>query len=604
MGIKLIRNGSGNFCPTWFARFTRNGQKVDRALTVKLRGKVPTTDDGQWDRTAKGDAVFEESRRAAEKAFRALVRGEGNQRREIKKAETTLLALAGKKTDATPLSRLGQMWKSIERNKKPTALRVKIAEKTFASFALFADTFAREHGFRCSTLEGITPDMAKAYFAKLTSTFAWETAKGKYSLLRNAWKRWAKQGSGANPFGAVIVRKGQEDAGRISRVPLTADEARRLFEIVREKRPTLYPLLVCAATTGLRLGDAVSLKWADVHLERNKDERKRGNYGTIGGAMQQALETKKTGARVILPIIQPFADVLLEMEKRRDDRDVYLFPAELERYNHVSTSKNGEKNYSQRSGLIREIKPFFALAVSPDAARAAIRPAVVDEGGEEVSPTLKDVLAAISRADFEPGKRNRLEAVARAHFSGQAAHFIAKDLDLARSQVSDYLRDLEDLTGARFRAETNRRRKLDLEIDRRTLIDRTRVAKPVRRKAGQDDSGPVRKHAASIYGWHSLRATYVVLAAEAGVPLAFIEKAVGHSTVEMTLQYFNPTGKHIAGMMGKRLARTFALGVRSEPPAAQPPAAALTADSVLSALSEDEKKKLLVRLLDGVKGAI
>ena len=152
MGIKLIRNGSGNFCPTWFARFTRNGQKVDRALTVKLRGKVPTTDDGQWDRTAKGDAVFEESRRAAEKAFRALVRGEGNQRREIKKAETTLLALAGKKTDATPLSRLGQMWKSIERNKKPTALRVKIAEKTFASFALFADTFAREHGFRCSTL--------------------------------------------------------------------------------------------------------------------------------------------------------------------------------------------------------------------------------------------------------------------------------------------------------------------------------------------------------------------------------------------------------------------------------------------------------------------
>ena len=51
MGIKLIRNGSGNFCPTWFARFTRNGQKVDRALTVKVRvkvrGKVPTTDDGQ-----------------------------------------------------------------------------------------------------------------------------------------------------------------------------------------------------------------------------------------------------------------------------------------------------------------------------------------------------------------------------------------------------------------------------------------------------------------------------------------------------------------------------------------------------------------------------
>ena len=53
--------------------------------------------------------MFEESRRAAEKAFRALVRGEGNQRREIKEAETTLLALAGKKLDATPLTKFGQI---------------------------------------------------------------------------------------------------------------------------------------------------------------------------------------------------------------------------------------------------------------------------------------------------------------------------------------------------------------------------------------------------------------------------------------------------------------------------------------------------------------
>ena len=71
-------------------------------------------------------------------------------------------------------------------------------------------------------------------------------------------------------------------------------------------------------------------------------------------------------------------------------------------------------------------------------------------------------------------------------------------------------------------------------------IDRTRA----KRKIGDK--------AASLYGWHSLRATFVVLAYEAGVPLADVQKVVGHSTVEMTLQYYNPDKKLVAERVRQR----------------------------------------------------
>ena len=42
-----------------------------------------------------------------------------------------------------------------------------------------------------------------------------------------------------------------------------------------------------------------------------------------------------------------------------------------------------------------------------------------------------------------------------------------------------------------------------------------------------------------LVGFHSLRHTFVSLAANAGVPLAFVQSIVGHSTVEMTRHYFH-----------------------------------------------------------------
>ncbi len=576
MGLKILMNGSGELCRTWYGRFSRNGQRFDRSLNVPVRGVIPLTKSGRWNPNAKGDAAFEKSRAKAAEALAALLKSDGDQRKRIKRAETQLLALTGQQVGKTPLSSLASKWMSLERNRKPTESRVNAAKRTFAGFAAFAAAYSFDNGYRCINLEDVTPEIAKAYYEKLSSQYAWGTVKEKYGAMRNAWKRWATSAGRSNPFGEIIVRKGEDDTGRVSRVPLTSLEVARLFDIVKSKRPSLFPLLACAACSGLRLGDACSLRWDEVHLASAKD-RRRGVFGMIGPK-----RTSKTGAMVTVPIIQPLADVLMDLESKRDVRDELVFPEMLKRYSCEGT----------RTGLVREIKPFMALAIDPDAARpASEKPVEVEDG--KTGKSLEDVLSAISNARMKPEKRMRLERIAREHFAGLAPVAIATGMGIARAQVSQYLRDIEDLTGSALRTKNRRMRKLDLKTDRRSLLDATREVRSV---------GKCR---ASLYGWHSLRATFVVLAVEAGVPLAYVEKVVGHSTTAMTLQYFNPTGKHAAEILGQRVGRSLAKAeveykgmpdVESDSKLSKPEP--ITAEGVLANLPDDERKKLRRLLLE------
>lgn len=586
MGLKILKNEGGEFRRIWYGRLNRNGRKVDIKLDVDpIAGTIPETASGQWDKDARGDDAFEASRKEAERAFNALIKGDGKRRKTLEKLENERRALTGQGFGRTSLASLFPKWEALMRQHPVTDNRREMVRATFSSFATFADTFARKNGKSCTALEDVTPEMAGAFFEKIKTSCAWETAKGRFSLLKNAWKRFARS-TEPNPFEGVILRGGSKGAtARISRVPLTLDQAKRLFEIVREKSPALFPLVACVATTGMRLGDAVALKWADVVLERNPAERKRGRFGTIG--VGAGLETAKTGARVVLPIIEPFASVLAELDEKRDDRDVYVFPAELARYNHVSKSeKTGRSNFSKRGGLFLEIKPFFALAVADNTASEA--EAAPEETREP--KTLAEILELIKAAHFAPTKAERLAKVATERLAGFTAKKIGEDLGLSAPIVSMDLKALEELTGVTLRNSPKARRKAKLGTSKRDLLKFTRKG----HGAG--------RNAASIYGWHSLRATFVVLAIEAGVPLAYVEKAVGHSTAKMTLQYFNPTGHHAAEAIGKHLGQAFAAISApetleafevSQPPAPVAPVApVLTAEAIFDALPEAERKKL------------
>ena len=87
------------------------------------------------------------------------------------------------------------------------------------------------------------------------------------------------------------------------------------------------------------------------------------------------------------------------------------------------------------------------------------------------------------------------------------------------------------------------------------------------RKVGTQKYG---KCAASLYGWHSLRATFVVTALTNGIPIEVVRRIVGHSTVRMTEEYFNPTKQIMAEAVRNKMSRSILGGSLARPALAEP----------------------------------
>jgi len=58
--------------------------------------------------------------------------------------------------------------------------------------------------------------------------------------------------------------------------PLSAEELEALLKTAQERFPFLYPLLLCAARTGLRMGELIGLQWGDVDFRGTFIEIRRG----------------------------------------------------------------------------------------------------------------------------------------------------------------------------------------------------------------------------------------------------------------------------------------------------------------------------------------
>ena len=84
------------------------------------------------------------------------------------------------------------------------------------------------------------------------------------------------------------LRSGDEEAFTVD--PLTADEVATVLDIARVHFPDWYPWILCAARTGLRLGELLALQWGDVNW--------RGRYLLIRrNLVDGCLTTPKTHQR-------------------------------------------------------------------------------------------------------------------------------------------------------------------------------------------------------------------------------------------------------------------------------------------------------------------
>lgn len=569
MGLMIATDASGKTRGTWHGIFMLKGKWRKTNLNVPIEGKPPTDKSGRITLNERGDAAFERSRKAAQKAFDAWRKTARSDPAElVKKAYK---ARTGVSLEGVPLAKLAERWIGRKRERNLSAKWQQMIETWFSKFARFAESYARARGGRkCETINDITPAIAAAWFEDIKKCHAWETVLKMMHLMSGAYRRFSTTGM-ANPFGDIVMSKsgdpserGEFGNERVPRKPLLPDQIERLFECAQENSE-LYPLIVTAACTGMRVGDVCNLKWRDVDL-------KEGLIDTV---------TAKSHSRVTIPIFGRLRDVLTDcaaIDEGESPASPFVFPRAAERYKRNA------------NGLYLAVKPYFARAVFGDKPPAhAID--VMEDGSAEPVRDLSDV---IDSTGFSDTKRTRIMEVYRRIKSGEKCIDIASSLNVARSQVSMDLREIEGLTGEVLRPMA---KKMKSRANWWAQIDRTRA----KRKIGDK--------AASLYGWHSLRATFVVLAYEAGVPLADVQKVVGHSTVEMTLQYYNPDKKLVAERVRQRMAGSV-LDVARPKSITRPPKNSLvladknaaqkqarTIDDLIAGMSKKQKQALMNKLV-------
>jgi integrase len=505
MGLKLLKDRNGDIRPTWYAELRRDGRAVRLNLGVKVRGTPGRNAEGN-PTIHGGDRDFEASRREAEAKMKRIREASKLDAQDIMR-EAFRLRTGGDLEDVR-LSDLSAKWRAIPRDPPATEEQLARADRIFADFAAFAASYTpapdptakrsrrTETAERCATLNAVTPELVAAYFRHSCDTLAWATAAGRKHLLSSAWATFATTG-GANPFKTAKIKRDKNDPAdkTVHRSLLDEGQLERLFELA-EPDAFLYPLIVCAASTGLRLGDVCRLRWDAVAFRD-------------GRPYQLKVRTSKTGAEVDVPVFERFAAVLERRLAERGDEDgrggpwdplVYVFPEAARKYSAEGT----------QTWIVRSVKPLFARAVFGDAATMPDA-----EDAKPLDPAA--VERAIAAAPWKTEKRDRILDIYRRHVRGDSYRVIREATGRSSPLISLDLHAVEVLIGRPVRKA----------IPTGLSTHEAMLARTRRRPEG-------RHRASSVYGWHSLRGTWATIALKRGVPKEAVAAVVGHATFETT----------------------------------------------------------------------
>jgi integrase len=501
MGLELKKGRDGQLVMTWYGRYTENGKRVSTAL-CDANGTPPAS----LSIRDKGDTKFEASREKAEGLLTNHQREASQKGHANHLTERLIEAKTGRKVEYVKLADLPARWRGLGRETQPTPSWLAWCDTVFGRFA---------ESVPCEFLHEVTPEQVKAYVEGLRAGYTRRTANGAASLLKSAFERLLPPGA-SNPFGNEIARKGEEAEGEtIHRRPLTIPELTALFETARPD-PFLYPLTVCAACTGLRIGDVCLLGWKSVDLRA----------GVV------AVRTAKTGASVEIPIFKPLREVF-ETALADKGESPYVWPDAARMYK------------ANRYGITYRGKSLFARALADTVKDAPEAPALALERAD-LAETFPQVSEAVRGAGFDTAKRDRiLDSLARCA-RGESYRRIEAETGRCRGQTSQDLKEAESVSGLRLRYGTPTASKRDLK----TLIAATRQKRWEGEKRGEGE----KRLSASLLGWHALRGTWATLALSAGIPIETVKLVTGHGTANTVLKYYyNPQRDHLRAVLGDKL---------------------------------------------------
>lgn len=489
MGLKMHKDG-GITRKAWYAQFKDGRRWKEIKLTTPMRGeKIPHR------LSDKGDEAFERSRMLAQAEFDRFQR-----EREVKGTvehltKALIESKTGRKMDMVQVDGIEAEWRKLHPRKRCESQEANIS----LYFRIFAQAM-KDDGVRYAY--EVDPGHVSRFLTFIKNRYAWTTILRIMRLLKGAMDDFLPVGT-INPFRKVEVAKEHGSEGVIHRKPITESELASLLEAAR-KDPLLDYLATTAACTGMRIGDICLLKWTSVDLAEG----------------MLSVVTAKTGQEAYIPILPPLRKILEATLADGDADEPYVNP-------------RAAQIYKANSGRIYYLgKMLFAKTLFGD------RKIDLESECDHVPPqmTESEIIDAIGNAGYQPSKTERCIKAYTLYASGKTYRQVQHDTGMSRGQISMYFAEIEKLTGQKI----IRWSKMKAEDTRRALVEKTRQS----RNAG---------NAASLYGWHSLRATFVVIALSNGIPIEVVRRIVGHSTVAMTEQYYNPTKKIMLDIYRQRL---------------------------------------------------
>ncbi len=525
--LKMQRDGK-TLRPYWYGAYVEDGRQKVVTLPVKWLGTPPAS--GRVGDV--GDDVFEASRKIAEAELGRFIEESKRKGRAESLTERLIESKTGKTVEYARLDELPERWRSIGRENSPTEHYLKSRD---AHFRRFID-FMGVRNPKAVYLYQVTEADAGAFVASCRASLAPRTARDGMQILNTAFARFLPVGA-SNPFGNLMGRRGTGTEDSIHRKPFTPDELHALFNAARND-VFMFPLIVCAAMTGMRRGDVCKLKWSAVDL--------------TAGMLQ--VKTAKTGASAEIPIFPMLRNVLEAAEGKGKG---YVFP---------DAAKMLDAN---PDGLTWRFKKLLVLALQGETAT----PLPDRVPAKQIAPEAE----AMIRANVPAGPRqDRMLDVLHRYVEGQSFRDIEKDTGIVRATLSYDLRLVESWAGMRFVRSTTEGTGIKQRIGQLTRTEREHGQK-----------------AASVRDWHALRVTWVTLALSAGVPMELVRRVTGHATVDVVLKhYFRPDREQFKAALNGLLPDVLTGGGRAKQLSAGDELAALAAKVQAGSATAADKKRL------------
>lgn len=301
MSLELRENSR-----SFYARITINKERRVYALSTKYEGTPPVG----LKMKQEGDFAFEKSRRAAleeEKELRQSLQKKVHKVKTLKKIHKIQ---TGEIIDSLQFKDLVGLHKNAVRKKEITTKHLENIELSLRRFV----AFLKASYPKVSDPNGVTREMAEAFIQHEIGlgAFVNKTINEHKSHLSGLFETAESlERIYKNPF-RQISDLGEDPEHRR---PFTVDQLCSILEVSKED-PLIYPLVVTAMTTSMRLGDCCCLKWSSVRED-----------------IQQVMvpAARKTMKPMYIPYYGLQDAVFQEAKRSRGDSE-YVFPKACKYY--------------------------------------------------------------------------------------------------------------------------------------------------------------------------------------------------------------------------------------------------------------------------------